>query len=471
MNKSKQDTITYGILILLGLLFYLLPGEWISIQDDSIAYLSMRGKEGVLPGYPIFLLCFKKIFTEQYFLHAVVIVQSLLAVVCTFLFVLVLKKQFHLHRFECIFLYILCMLPFSIYLPEAGITHMILTEGITYSAFYLFFIAVLKTVWSLEGKWYLASMAVAFLLGLIRSQLLFLQVICFFLLIWIVAKKIKKRTLHKFIGCIAALFIGIILAYGSYKLIYKIVKVDIQYSSTQKHIDSEKQEGNLRSESSQFSTLIIARGFYEADETDVDLFDDNMMREIFQRAYQLADQDHHRYEYASDGLYMWQDLVYDKMNIYVSQAIEEYDQQYPDTRNRSANSIMNELGLKVLIKHFDRYIYHTIRLMMPSFIATVFFQIESIYLLCHLVALFLYLGAIIASIVTFKTSKNMKAVAFMVTILITMVSMVFIMNVIFIGLQRYVVYGMGIFYCAFYVLLRELVLSLRSLFMPSLNPT
>lgn len=459
MNRDKKkDIITYGVMILLGLLFYLLPGEWISMEDDSAAYLSQRGREGVLPGYPAFLLFFKKILTEQYFLHGVVIAQSILAVICTFLFVLVLKKQFRLKSLECIILYILCMLPFSIYLPEAGITHQILTEGVTYAIFYLFFITVLKAIWTLEYKWYLGNVIVAFGLGLIRSQLLFLQAICILILIWIVLRRADKNVLRKFAGGLLALIIGAALAFGAYKAIYKVVAWDIKNQAA----EEKKTNDVVRSETSQFDAVIMARGFYEADEADVNLFDDDMMCEIFKRTYQLADENGHRYEYASEGLYMWQDLVYDKMRRYAMQAIEEYDLQYPGVRERSADSIIRELGLKVLLKHFDRYVYHTIRLMMPSFIATVFFQIGSIYLLCHFVALFLYLCAIIVSIFVYKKKGDRKAVEFMAAILCTMIIMVVAVNVMFMGLQRYVVYGMGIFYCAAYMLLRETFFYLQS---------
>ena len=96
-ENRRQDIITYVFMLGIGVLFYFLPGEWRCIEDDSIRYLS-EGGEGVLPGYPAFLAFFRLLFSEQYFLHAVVIAQSLLAVICTFLFVVVLKGQFHLRR-------------------------------------------------------------------------------------------------------------------------------------------------------------------------------------------------------------------------------------------------------------------------------------------------------------------------------------------------------------------------------------
>lgn len=429
MKKSrKHNIVTYAIMLGLGLLFYLLPGEWLCIEDDSVRYLS-EGGEGVLPAYPAFLSLLRILFSEQYFLHAAVIIQSILAVVCTFLFVKMLNEQFQLRRIECILLYLLSMLPFSIYLPESGITHQIMTEGITYALFYLFFTAMIKTIWTLEYKWYFGSLAMAVLLGMTRSQMMFLAVVCMAVLLWLIYKKAGGRTLLKLCVC------SLILAAGVVFVFWKKVE----------------------NSASQFNTVIMARGFYEADKEDVELFNDDMMQEIFLRTYELADENGRRYEHAKPGLYMWQDLVYDRMNLFALQAIDEYDENHPDKRARSEASVIFELGIKILLEHFDRYLYHSIRLMMPSFIATVFFQIEPVYLLCHFTALFIYLFAIAGSVFVGRMGGDRNVVVFSISIVSILLVMVVMVNLLFIGLQRYMVYGMGIFYCAMYLLCKEML--------------
>ena len=47
------------------------------------------------------------------------------------------------------------------------------------------------------------------------------------------------------------------------------------------------------------------------------------------------------------------------------------------------------------------------------------------------------------------------------SIVITIIVMVVIINLVFIGLQRYVVYGMGIFYCSMYLLLKEIYQTIK----------
>lgn len=473
------------IMLLMGILFYFVPGEWISIEDDSIAYLEPWGREGVLPGYPAFLQAFRKLLGEQFFLDGVVIAQSILAILCTFLFVLVLKKQFELYGGECVLLYLACMLPFSIYLPQSGITHQIMTEGITYAIFYLFFIAVLKAVWTLRFRWYFACLAIAFLLGLTRSQMLLLQVVCLGIFIWITAKRCKRKTWSSILCTFVAFIMGIILAFSSYKSIYAVVAIyynqefgnekedksesmgEEEKSSTDeivadvsKKAESEDVSAD-RPVTSQFDSVLLSRGFYEADREDVMLFEDEVMQEIFLRAYEKVDEGKHLYIYAGDGLYMWRNLVYDRMTSDIHEAIEEYDCDNPGMRTQSEVSIVRELGMRILIKHFDRYLYHTFRLMLPSLISTVFFQIEPIYLLCHIITFLIYLSAIWGAAYLIKFGGNSQIGIFMFSSLVIMMVMVILTNLVFIGLQRYMVYGMGIFYCAAYLVVRELVMLKR----------
>lgn len=481
VKRVKMEKWAVSVMLLLGILFYFVPGKWVSIESDSVAYLEQRGRQGVLPGYPAFLNFFRMLMGEETFLNGVVIAQSILAIVCTFIFVMVLQKQFRLKGWECVLLYLVSMLPFAIYLPESGITHQIMTEGITYALFYLYFITVLKTVWTLKVRWYGASVVMAYILGLIRTQMLFLQAVGCLLLLWLVFRKsvctFGKKTLLLGLTAVA----GIVIAFASYKLIYatvafdnaRILKKASQNEATEVKNDTIIAEGEGETDTfyvsavtkdkvpEQFDTVLISRGFYEAEKEDVNLFEDEMMRQIFLRTYELADENGKLYPYAGSGLYMWENLVYDGMADFVDTAVTEYDEANPGVRTRSYASIVRELGLKILFQHFGRYLYHVLRLMLPSFIAAVFFQIRPIYLLCHFITLFIYLFALGASWWVGKKARNREAAEFALTTVFTIMIMVVILNLVFIGIQRYVVYGMGIFYCAMYLLVKEMYLMIR----------
>lgn len=488
MESSKEVKIekwAVAVMLILGILFYFVPGKWASIESDSIYYFYPRGMEGVLPGYPMFLGFFRSILGEELLVNGAVVGQCILAIACTFIFVIVLRKQFRLSGYECILLYLVSMLPFSIYLPEVGITHQIMTEGITYSLFYLFFATVLKAVWTKKIRWYTMSFLTAFVLAFTRSQMIFLQIICLFLLMWIVWQKWGDNFSKKVILLIVAAGVGLLLAFLAFKSIYAFdsyydrfiaeKRIDREITESMEKDESEELQSpseedeepvnggqeeavplDERKSTSQFDSLIISRGMFEADKEDVCLFEDETVRDIFLRTYELADEGEHLYKYAKPGLYMWEDLVYDRMSILVYQAIEEYDEENPGVRTKNATSILRELGLKILFKHFDRYLYHAIRLMMPSFIAAVFFQIRPIYLLCHFITLFIYLFAIAGAIWIKKHGGNQDVYRYAVAIVTTIIIMVVVINMVFTGLQRYVVYGMGIFYCAMYLQLKEI---------------
>lgn len=475
LAERKFNKSIFAVLFLLGVSFYFWPGEWVKLEKDSIAYLQEYWRQGVMPFYPFFLNMFKRMLGEGIFLNGVVAAQSILAIVCTMIFTVMLQKQFQLTGWECILVYLICMLPFSIYLPEYGITHMILTEGITYSLFYLYFTTLLKGVWNLKIRWYLLSALMAILLCLTRSQMIFLQVMEILLFGWIVYRRVPQGRLKKLACVLAALLVSGFIALLSYKVIYGIAAWNMQILNASINAnDAEAAEGGILGGSmqesktseveildkatSQFDNLILSRGFFEADAEDEALFDDPMMKELFRKTYGLLDEGEHLYIYVKPGLYMWEKLVYDGVGNEVTLSIMEYDKQHPGSRSKGVGEISRELGLKIMVKHFDRYLYHTIRLMMPSFIAAVFFQIRPIYLLCHFIALFIYLFALAEIIYSVKKKADKHKIEFMAAIFIFVVIMVVIINIVFIGIQRYMVYGMGIFYCALYLLVKDTIL-------------
>jgi len=96
--------------------------------------------------------------------------------------------------------------------------------------------------------------------------------------------------------------------------------------------------------------------------------------------------------------------------------------------------------------------------MLPvGFVCTVFFQIEQLYALCHVIALILYLFAIIGSAICIKQRQNREIIDFMLLIVFNNFIFVIITNLVYMGLQRYLIYSFGIFYIALYLVVRELV--------------
>lgn len=435
--KKAGKKATYFIMVVINALFYFLPGKWVGIERDSEGYLG-GGGQGVMPGYPAFLQLMKRLFGEEKYLDAAVVVQCVLAILVTITFVYIIDKRIHLKSYECLLILMATMLPFSIYLPEVGITHQIMTEGISYSLYYVFFICCLEAIWTEKGKWLVISEVFSILLVFVRSQLAILQVITVFLMLYYIKKKAKKAT--QMIVCVIA---GMgILGFVSFFLIYGE--------------NTEKKQEYIKDGNTQIDTLIICRGLFEGEESDADLFEDKSVKEIFIRSYHIAEQKEELYSFAEPGLYMWEKLVSDKLGKAVKQAISEYDEQYPGVRELNEAQIDRIIGITLLREHFGRYLYHTFRLIMPSLIASVFFQIRPIYLLCHIVAVVIYLCAITGCIILRKRRTNPDVTVLMEFSIFSSLVFVIVTNIVFMGLQRYVVYGMGIFYCSLYLVVREL---------------
>lgn len=483
----EKQWIRIMVLFVIGLVFYLCLGqEWAAIEKDSRFYLDpTMQNSGIMPIYPLFLFGIRCIFGENLYIDAAVVIQSLLAIICTMTFVLYLQNIFRMKFAETVLCYFFTMLPFSIELPRVWITHEIMTESIAYALFYIYFIFVLQYVFCQKMKWIFSAAGLAALMGLIRSQLVFLLIVT--AVFWVCtefAKDKENKVSKRLIKAVMDLCVGAVVTCAMVFLIYQIRACYFTYAvpaiarieqeeKNSLHEDTTDESGEEAAQKpdtetqiadsaqtkqqetmSQMTHLIVIRGFYEADEEDVGLFDTPEMQEIFRRVYAATDSLQYRYVYARQDLYMWQDLVKDKIIGVAYGEILAYLNENPDVSLDAAQAV-RELGMKVLLKHFGRYLYHTMRLMISGFISSVFFQIGRIYFLCHIVTLLLFAMDIVGVIYCMRNREDKKAAVFALVTLGFIIMMVGIINLVFIGLQRYMVYAMGIFYCSLYLLLKE----------------
>jgi len=143
----KTDIKKYGFvisIIALNILFFFGIGQKGYIEmDDTWQYCLPDLKEGIMPIYPLLINVFK-LFFGAWYLDAVAIFQGILAIICVCAFLLFLKRKFHLKNWELYLFWVAAILPFAIELPKYVLTHVIYTEGIAYSLFYVFSIFSLK---------------------------------------------------------------------------------------------------------------------------------------------------------------------------------------------------------------------------------------------------------------------------------------------------------------------------------------
>jgi hypothetical protein len=500
LNKRQQDLLFYLSLVMLGLFVFLFVGSREPVLfDDSGAYMEVELTEGVMPVYPVFLMLNKFLFGAEGYLRAVVAEQAILAAVCVLLFVKVIRDHFSLPCWEGYVVFGLALLPFTTDLPQAMSTQEILTEGIAYALFYLFMIALLKAVWTCRPAWVAGTFLLTVVLAMVRSQMQILFAVCGLLLFYCVLRggrtktaSLAGRILAGAAGCVLVMLLGVLLVsrlaagYKSvirsqgdyYVFALKLMKpVDYEdYMSDQEKLAGPEEDipwnvgeidwKNVPEEklilrsfaTSQYVSLVFSRGIYEADRQDEELFEDEILKELFVELYEAVDAEEQRYVYAQPGLWMWKDIVggigmAGKTCLAVPS--EYYIAYHPEIlRSDAFSDIRNEhlrtIGITLLKAHFGRFLYHTLMLLPSAFICTVFFQIAPIYGLCHLVTLFLYVTAIALMIWGYRDkSVDNRYAEFMAAVLVTNVVMVVIISIIFFGQQRYLVYNFGIFYVAY----------------------
>lgn len=473
LNKRKKDMLFYLSLAVLALSAFLFIGSREPVLfDDSGSYMRIENFEGVMPVYPLFLLFNKWLFGLESYLGIVIIEQAVFAAVCVILFVGEIKKRFSLNCLEGYLLFFLALLPFTTELPQAMMTQVILTEGLAYALFYLLMLFFLRAVWERSFKWTAASFAMVFLLSMLRSQLQILFGVCGIVFFYLMRQRSgtgMKRlagVLAGLAGCVVISLAGIRItaraAEGYYNLIRGAAKTADERAAA---VPERQKESEPVIALSQYTSLIFSRGMYEADEADAQLFEDETVQGLYQAIYEDVERIGLRYAFEKKGLWMWRDIVGGIGKVGkagVTAGVWYYRQEHPEifhaeNFNEIWNRNMQTIGITLLKRHFGRFLYHTLMLLPQAFICTVFFQIAPIYLLCHLVTLFLYLsaaGLMLWGYVDRRTTD--RAAEFMALVLGTNVVLVVLISLVFFGQQRYLVYNFGIFYIAYYLLLREL---------------
>jgi len=488
LKRDKKDIYFIFSIILISILFFFGIGQHGYIEmKDTPSYCLPNLTEGIMPVYP-FLINICRVLFGKYCLDAVATIQGLLATVIITVFLLFLKKKFELEYWEVYLLWLAAVLPFAIELPRYVLTHVIYTEGITYSCFYVFVMFALNTLLEKEWKWFWFTVGTAIFMGLMRPQLMLLLILCSILLIYKLLSEKKRRViLNLIIGMFASILLIALGVIGIFKIrtIYinsvgvgfeqrfevegKIeLEIEKEYAEADKRDIEKKQEENVSQGKPQANSLgqvgsaLICRAFYEAESDDYQHYDDPNMQEMFLRIYHECDKQQILYPYAKEGLWMWEDLTQTDIYSVASREIGAYlTEKYPELGENELLQKITQIKISMAIKeiqlHFGRFIYHCFRLMIPGFISCIFFNIESIYLLCHIIVLFLYVSAIImgAYIIKQKEMKN-AAAKFILASVLSCIVFVGVVNSIFFGMQRYFIYNMGVFYCAYYLAFREI---------------
>lgn len=471
MNASK---IYYTICIVGLLLVFTFCGErGFLIWKDSEAYLACDGRTGIMPVYPLLIYLNKILFGETVYLYALVAEQTVLTVVCIMLFAEYIRKTFFLSFFMAYPVVLLsAFMPFTVNYPLSLSNHDIMTEALAYPLFYLYIICFLETIFTKRYRMVVVTVVASSGLALLRTQLQLCVVFsaaAFFYVAWMRGRHYAiKRQIYRGIVLILA-SVCIILAgeaitllanAAGQSLIHMINSIPRETEEGKDLSTGEKneKETDITNVTDQYSHLVIDKAVYEIDEEDYLLFEDEELQKLCQAIYKAADESGGRYVYARKNLWAWEDIMNGIAGgtATAGKGWGLYLEESPDTH--LDYSAVNHISSVLLKAHLGRIVLHTFQMMPQGFICTVFFQKEKIYLLCHLITMFLYISALGMVVWGYRTREIPRMYAeFLLGCIVVNLFFVLILCVMFFAMQRYLVYCFGIFYVAYYLMVVQVI--------------
>lgn len=474
MTEKKKKILFYIITAIAAILILVLPGERGYYEyNDSYQYIRLSGGQGIMPIYPMLIHLHRLILGEELFLYGVVVTQTILAFGCIMAFLIWVRRRFQPGYLISGLIFLVTLVPFTLDMPLVMVNHSILTEALTYPLFYLYTMVFIETIIRKQYRWVCLTWAMSLLMALIRSQMQLCFVFASAVLLYVIwskgagiSSKIKKYgyRIAAIACCFAVIVAGEFLLLKSNGGLWNVMKaVRNHYENGGAEVPEEAiigtdshSKGNV---TGQFRSVLIDRTFYEMDEEDEELFEDPEVQKLFRYVYAAAEEEQNRYAYARKGLWKWQDIMNGTAGgTYIwSYGWDDYIADNPDSPLIGEDGrVAAEIGMALLKEHWPRMIYHTLCMLPQGFVASIFFQIEEIYGLCHLYTLLAYLSALVLVVVGLTGRKiSQRRVEFMAGVLTLNILMVGVTCVVFFGMQRYLIYGFGIFYAACLLMLED----------------
>ncbi len=479
--KKYKEQIFYVCLVMISLCFFLLLGEQGYYEySDSFQYIQMKGAQGVVPLYPLFIHAHRLLLGEGGYLYGVVISQTLIAIICIIGWNIWIRKKFAAGYITLVLVYLVSLIPFTVDMPITLINHSIITEALAYPLFYVFVILFVESIFRRKICWNLYVFAASIVMALIRTQMqicLGFTALSFVYMMWGKIRRQEKRGkivryVFSIMGGVVVALLGelVILQTNQHlmevqgKLRENYYFVNEEYNKNQLE-EKERDEGKtekyvVSNVMGQFDSILIDKTFYEIEEDDRTLFKNREIQELVSHIYNVSENERANYKYAKKGLWKWQDIMNGTAagTSVVQGGWESFLNENPHSVLQEEQRDVNRQISFVLLKaHCLRIVYHMLCMLPQGFICTVFFQIEEIYGLCHIYTFLIYFVAI--GMVFFGIKRKQlarKRYELMACVMTLNIGMVVVICTVFVGMQRYLIYGFGIFYTGFLLLVEDM---------------
>ncbi len=445
MNKAgiKNKYIYYVILLVTGLGFFFLLGQAdYVLYTDSMTYLEPTqfvSERYII--YPLFLNLCRNLFGNDYFLSLVFWIQGGLAVLVSWWSAEYFRKRFELSYFWSILIYFCLFLPYGYSLPESVATHHILTEGLSYTLFHFFLLQIVKGFLEASWKNMTTALAALIVLVLLRGQLLFLVPVFGIFIIAFILRKRKvhfdiKRNLIKILLAAGCLFIVLNMAF-------------IWLISSGKFL--------------QATTAVSGRVLCLIEEDDEALFEGHELF-IYHELYDAVMESGTNADTFRSGLRGWEDIASasNENTKIAREVVQAYYVTYMSDRIEDGiDKIIASMSGKLLQAHYAEYWGMTLILCLESLVLSIFIQPSRIFTLCNIVALMLYIFSAVFFVRSLRIKKDADIT---IPYTVTMTALLFnvlITNLLFYGMQRYIVYTFGYFYLSVILILSKFRLKVK----------
>lgn len=427
MRKIWQERTLYFVVALLSLsvVYVLLKAPWYA--GDTPQYIQMYAY--LPPLYPLFLAALRFVFGEVAFAHAAIVIQTVFAACMVVSLTELLSETFKIERKTKGIVFILLLLTYfkvDEYKPNCNLW--ILTEGLSYSLFYVFVFYSIKYLKDGTCKSFAKLMVSVVLLILCRTQF----VVCFGMQVLYLGYQFigKRMSLKKIFKQGMLVLVGFLC----------ISVIQTGY----------KQIADKSNEKMFHLTSLGTHLFYYSEEDDVNRIEDKAEKQLFLEIREKITDNNVGYKEQSwlDGIKCYRDsfpviyqLILSEISTYVRQM--GVDDALVD---EVSSQVLNR-QIKALDTHFIDWVLDSMKQLPASLARTIalFYEPLQIYCIAYVVIMYgIYMAINVALLIREKkfTIENWLCffqLAF--TIATAIVTQMTIRSI-----MRYLAYTFGLFY-------------------------
>ncbi|MDD3368254.1 MAG: hypothetical protein PHP50_05085 [Lachnospiraceae bacterium] len=443
-HKVRRDKTEYGIIIAVGIVFLLLylVGEK-RASDDWYSYYVMNVIRE--PGYATFVRLCYNVFGD-FWIDAVAIFQNILAAISVYAFSDFVYRNIWKTGLGAVLTTGLLLVPHMM-TPLGSNTHLVLTdtvmaEGIALSLFFFYMIPLTRLLYEKEKIWkyVLQAHLITLLMCQFRGQMMVAIILTTLVLICrFAAGRQWKQTGLAFAAFVLVFLVNNVIGSG--------------YNLAVNGMYTGKALGPAN---------MVCNVLYVADREDGEAIADPALQQLFYTMYDGMKENKLLDDFAEPGiigLESYYEACHDTINYDHFEAnVQPYlEANGIDISNYTlyrveADKTATEMMKLLLPECFGPWLVNYIVVALVGFIRTV----AVVHPVLNWYTVFVYLLALVMTLVCIRQDKNSLAARFMVTVFIAICGTVFATSLMIECWARYVFYNMPFFYLGILLLCREI---------------